>query len=219
MSESRIVWSYSGAKVFETCPRQYNEVKRLGKHPPQDTTATLYGKSVHKALEDYIVDAAPIPPQFSRFKRYADMVLDIKGDRYIEYKMGFTEDLKPCEFDGENVWWHGIPDVLIVNGKTAYILDWKTSKSARFADTGQLELLSVAAMLHHPEIQTVKGSLLFLVANDMVVADYKREDIPKIMSKWYGKINQIHAAIESDVWNPKSSPLCKFCPVDWCNYR
>lgn len=211
-----IVWSYSGAKTFENCPRQYNEVKRLNKYPPQDTQATLYGKEVHKALEDFLIEGKPVPDQFKRFAKYGEMVANIKGERFIEHKMGFTEDLKPCGFDDPGVWWHGIPDVLIVDGERAWLLDWKTGKSARYADTGQLELLAVATMLHHPQVKKVKAALVFLVADNLIEKTYTREQIPEIISVWYGKINQIEAAIESDVWNERPGPLCKFCVVTEC---
>jgi CRISPR/Cas system-associated exonuclease Cas4 (RecB family) len=219
MNESKIVWSYSGAKMFENCPRQYHAVKVEKRFQSKDTDATRFGKSVHKALEDYVRDGTPVPAEYTKYLKYADMLAGIKGERYLEHEMGFTEDLKPCEFHGNGVWWHGIPDVLIVGNKVAHIIDYKTGKSSRYADTGQLELLSVAAMLHHPNIQTVRGALLFLVADDMVTKEYTRAQIPEIMAKWYGKINQIEAAMNSGVWNPKAGPLCKFCAVEDCEYR
>lgn len=211
-----IVWSYSGAKTFENCPKQYNEVKRLNRYQTQDTHATLYGKEVHKALEDFLIEGKAIPAQFKQFAKHAEIVNNIKGERFIEHKMGFTEDLAPCGFDSPGVWWHGIPDVLIVDGNKAFLCDWKTGKSAEYADTGQLELLAVATMLHHPQVQKVKAALVFLVANTLVERVYTREQIPEIISVWYGKINQIQWSIEHDVWNEKPGPLCRFCAVKDC---
>ena len=71
----------------------------------------------------------------------------------------------------------------------------------------------MATFAKNPNVQKVKGALMFLVSKNVVKADFHREQFNTILSKWIGRIGQIEAAMENGVWNPRSSPLCNFCPV------
>lgn len=213
--------SYSAVKDFENCARKYHEVRILKRFKQQDTQATLYGTDVHKALELYLMEDTPVPPQFAHFQRFAEPVKGFKGEIKCEVKMGIRADFTPCEFFDKDVWFRGIPDVLVVNREkgTARVLDWKTGKSSRYADTAQLELLAGMVFSHYPEVHTVKGALVFLVANDVIKADFTREQYGQIMSKWVGKASTIEQALENGVWNASPGPLCKFCPVSDCPHN
>ena len=68
MSEQQVRWSHSALKDFEGCARRYHEVKVLKKYPFQETDATRYGVQVHEAIEHYIKDGTPIPPQYAQFQ-------------------------------------------------------------------------------------------------------------------------------------------------------
>lgn len=216
------MWSYSGHKTFQQCPRQYHEVKVLRKYKNPDTVATLYGKEVHEALEHFLRYDLPIPARFSKFVSYAEKIKALPGRHYVEYPMGITENGTYCKFDAPDVWWHGIPDVLVVNDNgVARVVDWKTSKNSKYADVDQLELLALATFAMCPEVHTVKGGLVFLVCGDFIKKTFHRKDFNLILSKWIGNIDRIKVATESGVWNPKQSPLCKFCPLPEtaCEYK
>ena len=211
--------SYSAIKQFENCPKQYHEVRILKRFKQEDTSATLYGTEVHKALELFIENGKPLPAHFAHYNKFVEPVAKLKGDIKCELKMGIRADFTPCDFFAKDVWFRGIPDVLSINGGTARVVDWKTGKSSRYADTAQLELLAGMVMSHHPEVQTVKGVLVFLVPGDVVQATFTRGQYGEIMSKWVGKASAIEAALEAGVWNAKSSGLCKFCPVTTCPHH
>ena len=217
----KLTHSYSAIKQFENCPRQYNEVRILRKFKSSETDATRYGTEVHKVLELHVLEGAPIPEKFKQFEPYAQIVKRMSGTILCEQKMGIRADFSPCDFFDPEVWFRGVPDVLVVNGETVRVGDWKTGKSSRYADTAQLELMAGMVFAHYPDVQRVKGALIFLVANDVVKADYTRDQFAEIMSKWAGKASQIEAAVESGVWNPRKGPLCKFCPVsaDVCEFK
>ena len=215
----KLTHSYSAIKQWENCPRQYHEVRILRKFKSQETDATRYGTEVHKSLEDYLMEDKPIPEQFSQFEGFANPIRHMAGTILCEQKLGIKRDFSPCDFFDPDVWFRGVPDVLVLNGNTARVLDWKTGKSSRFADTAQLELMAGMVFAHYPEVQKVKGGLVFLVARDFIKADYTRDQFAEIMSKWAGKAATIEAAVESKVWNPKSGPLCRFCPVNSCEYK
>lgn len=213
--------SYSSIKDFQNCARKYHEVRILKKYKQEDTTATLYGTAVHSAFEHYVKDGTPLPEAFQHYKHFVEPLTKIEGDIKCELKLGITADFKPCEFFAKNVWFRGLPDFLALNYEKgiARVVDYKTGKSSRYADTEQLELLAAMIMVNFPQINKVKGMLLFVVANDTVKAEYTREQLPEIFSKWAGRASMIEAAVESGVWNAGPSGLCKFCPVTSCEYH
>ncbi len=213
--------SYSAIKDFEGCPRRYHEVRILKKFKQKDTEATLYGTAVHKAFEDYIRDNTPLPESFANYKPFVEPLAAIEGDIRCEEKLGIRADFTPCGFFDKDVWFRGIPDYLAISksGKVARVADYKTGKSSRYADTAQLELMAAMVMSHHPSVDTVRGALLFVVVGDVIKAEYTRSQLPEILSKWAGRASAIEAAVDHGVWNPRSSALCKFCPVSTCDHH
>jgi hypothetical protein len=198
-------------------------VRILKKFKSQDTTATLYGTAVHSAFEHFIKDGAPLPETFANYKPFVEPLAAFGGDIRCEEKMAIRADFSPCGFFDKDVWFRGIPDYLAINksGKTARVADYKTGKSSKYADTAQLELMAAMVMMHHPEVDTVKGALLFVVANDIIKAQYTRAQLPTILSKWAGRAGAIEAAVDAGVWNARPSGLCKFCPLseDACEHK
>lgn len=214
-----ISWSFSGIKSFDQCPKKYYHLKVVKDYKETPHEATLYGSEFHKAAEEYIRDGKPLPPQFDYAKDVLDVLNNMKGDKHCEYEMGLTENLEPTGFKAENVWWRGIVDLAIIDKESgeARIVDYKTGKSARYADTGQLELMALATFKFFPEVQRVRAALLFVVCNDFIKATYTRDDVPALWEKWIGEYNKLKAAYENGVWNPRPSGLCrKHCVVTEC---
>ena len=213
--------SYSAIKDFEGCPRRYHEVRILKKFKSKDTEATLYGTAVHKAFEDFIKDHAPLPASFEAYRKFVEPLATLDADIRCEEKMGIRADFTPCGFFDKDVWFRGIPDYLAISrsGKVARVADYKTGKSSRYADTAQLELMAAMVFIHHPQVEKVKGALLFVVVGDIIKAEYTRAQLPEILSKWAGRASAIEGALEVGVWNARSSALCKFCPVSSCEHH
>jgi hypothetical protein len=217
---SDLKWSYSSLGLFQQCPRKYYHLRVLKDVKEPETTAILYGKEVHLALEEYIRDGKPIPPQFKEFTEVADMVKAIPGEKLCEYKMGLTKDIQACGFFDENVWFRGVADLLIINGETARVIDYKTGKSSEFADRKQLELMSLAVFKHFPKVRKVKAGLMFLVCNDFVKAEYEKKDAPITWLKWIQETDQLEKAHETGVWNPKPNFTCrKYCLIKDCEHN
>lgn len=217
----QLAHSYSSIKDFESCAKKYHEVRILKRFKQGDTQATLYGTEVHKACEEFIRDKKPLPTHFENYLPFVEPFAELSGEFHCELKMAIREDFTPCEFFDKGVWFRGIPDLLIVDREkgTARVVDWKTGKSSRYADTAQLELLAGMVFSHYPEVTKVRGALVFLVANDVVKAEFTRDQYAEIMSKWAGKADQIVQALGHGTWNPRPGPLCKFCPVHDCQHN
>jgi len=213
-------WSYSSISLFQQCPRKYHRMRVVKDivEPPQ--TYLIYGTEVHKAAEEYLRDGTPIPAKYAYIEPKIAPFKNIEGTMYCEHEMGVTKDLEPCGFYDKTVWFRGIADVLIINGDKARIVDWKTSKSSRYADKKQLELLSLLVFKHFPQIKSVNAGLVFLVVDDLVPAKFERSTEGEAWTKWLGETHQLDKAFETDVWNPRPNFTCNgWCPVDDCEHN
>ncbi len=182
----------------------------------------MYGTAFHEAAETYIRDGGELDPRFSYAKGALDALNAKEGDKLCEIKMGLTEDLEACSFWSRNVWFRGIADLLILNNdkKLAWVIDYKTGKSAKYADKGQLELMALATFKHYPEVETVRAGLLFVVSNDLIKDNYTIEQEETMWTKWLSKYSDMETAFENDTWNPNPSGLCKaWCPVLECPHN
>ena len=168
-------WSYSSLKVFQQCPKKYYHL-RIAKDVQQgDTEATIYGKEVHKAAEDYMRDGIPIPEKFAYMRPILERLERIPGNRYCEFEMALKQvqgEYVPCDFYDKDYWWRGIADLLIIDGDTAYMIDYKTSKNAKYADLKQLDAMAACVFKMFPDVKRIKSALLFVVSGEFVNKDH-----------------------------------------------
>ena len=217
----QIKWSHSSLKQFETCQRQYHEIKVLKKWPFEQHESALYGEQLHLAAELYVKDGTPIPPAFAFIKPTVDALLSKKGVKLPEYEMALSEDLEVCAWDSAAVWVRGIADLLIIDAEEgiAWCIDYKTG-SDRYPDKNQLDLMSLMIFKHFPEIQEVRSALLFVVKNSMVKHKVTRDQEEALWWKYRERVARIAECMDTGVWRPKQSGLCKkYCAVLTCEYN
>jgi len=215
-------WSFSKIKAFQQCPKQFYHEKVIKQYPFKMTEAIRYGDQFHKAAEKYIRDGEELPKRFLYAKDSLDALKRKRGDKLCEYRMGLTEDLEPCGFYEDNVWWRGIADLIILNQDQglAYVVDYKTGKSSRYADKGQLELMAMATFKHFPNVGTVRAGLLFVVCEDLIRSTYEQYEADTLWDKWMDNFQTMETAYKVDVWNPKPSGLCRqWCQVMECPHN
>lgn len=215
-------WSFSKIKAFEQCPRQFYHEKVLKEFPQKETAAMLYGTQYHEAAEFYIRDGTPLPERFAFSQKTLDRLNAMEGEKICEHEMGITENLQPCGFKDDDVWWRGISDLTVLNLDKAdsRVIDYKTGKSARYADKGQLELMAMALFIHEPAVNRVKAALMFVISKEFVPAVYNRSQVPELWDKWMKKFSRMESAFKTDTWNAKPSGLCKaHCPVLKCPHN
>jgi len=215
-------WSYSSLKTFEQCPKKYFHLKVAKDVKDEGSEATIYGQQVHKAAEDFIKLGTPVPEKFAFVRRTLEALNRIEGDKHCEMKMGLKltdTDYAPCGFFDKEVWWRGIADLVIIQGDTAYSVDYKTSKSARYADTKQLDIVAAALFVHFPQLKKIKSGLCFVVSNEFIKKDHFIEDRNKYFETFDPLLDRLTGAEDSGVWNPISGPLCRYCPVVHCEHN
>lgn len=212
-----ITWSYSSLALYQQCPKKYYHLKVKKDIKEELGEAIVYGNEIHKMAENFIANGVPIPEKHKQFEPALTSVLNMKGEKLCENKLGLTADLKPCGFFDKKVWWRGIADIIILQDDKATTIDYKTGKSSKYADLKQLELVSLAIFKHFPQVKKVKAGLMFLVADDLVKADYSADTQDELWGPWISDVGQLQASVENDVWNAKPNFTCRgWCPVTTC---
>jgi hypothetical protein len=217
-------WSYSSIKLFETCPRKYQAERVTKEVAYTDTDATIFGKEVHKCAEDFLNGTiSSVPPKFSFIQPYLSRLQAYPGEKHCEMELGVKKvdgRLEACGFKDPDVWFRGIADLVIINGDMGWIVDYKTGKSAKYADTRQLALMAAALFLKFPQLKKLKASLLFVVSKDFIKEDFQAEFGLSIFSELNGLLTHRETAYNTDTWNPRPNGLCrKWCSVKSCPHN
>ena len=99
-------------------------------------------------------------------------------------------------------------------GKTSFaMIDYKTGKNAKYADMKQLDLMAGALFVAYPELEEIKSGLLYVVSKEFPRKVHTRDKLDEYMSVFEDELYRLDAAMDNGVWNPKSGPLCGWCPV------
>lgn len=215
-------WSYSSIKTFEQCPKKYYHLKVAKDFKDTGSEATVYGTLVHKAAEDFINDGTPIPEKFGFIRPVVNAFSAIPGEKHCELRMGVAYDgaeYTPTTFFGKDVWWRGVVDLLIIDGAKAYLVDYKTGKNAKYADTQQLDIMAGAVFVHFPQVEKIKSALAYVVSNEFIKKEHKKELAKSYLSTFDESLDRLAAAAQHDVWNAKNGPLCGYCPVSSCEHN
>jgi hypothetical protein len=213
-------WSFSKIKAFEQCPKQFYHMRIAKDYAESETEAMLYGTAFHEAAEAYIKDGKSMPARFDYAVAALDSLKSKQGHKLCEYKFGLTKNLDPCGFDDGDVWFRGIADLIILDENSAWVVDYKTGKSARYADKGQLELMALTIFKHFPQIEKVRAGLLFVVSKDLIKDVYMRDTEKILWNKWLSDYSNMEQAFENNVWNPRPSGLCRrHCAVTECAHN
>ena len=214
-------WSYSSIKTFDQCPKKYYHLKVAKDIKDEPGEAADYGTAVHEAAELFIRDGTPIPQKFAFMRPIVEPLAAKHGTKHTEMKLGVRKTgtgYEPCGFFDKGVWWRGIVDLLIVDNHTAYMIDYKTGKSAKYADMKQLDLMAGAIFVHFPEVMKIKSALAFVISNEFPKKVHVREKLHEYLSVFNDELDQLDAAIGNGIWNAKTGPLCGWCPVTSCEH-
>lgn len=169
------------------------------------------GTRVHSNLENYAKsgDVTHLTPESNKYKNIVDRINSQSGDKYFEYMMAITADKAPCEWESEKLWFRGIADVLVVDGKTAYCLDYKTGKPK--SDPTQLMIFSLLTFAHFPEVEEVNTSFLWLAFDHITSMPFKRQFANSYWEGIEARVARVHESEATNNYPTKPSKLCNWC--------
>jgi len=211
--------SYSRMSTFENCQLQFEYLYVTKRVQDPGNEHTHYGTRVHESLELYgrERDDKHITRETVKFKPLVDRILSAKGEKYFEHQMAVDAQRNPCDWFSPDVWIRSIADVLVIDGDTAYCLDWKSGKPKE--NPTQLQMFACMTMLHFPEVQRVKTSFIWLNHDSVSEGTYYRKNFDLIWSGLEMRFKKIQEAVDLGVFQPKPSRLCKWCAARTvCSY-
>lgn len=211
--------SYSRLSCFENCQQQFDYLYVTKNVQDQGSVHTEYGVRVHESLENYAKaqDVSHLTLETKKFAPLVDTILRKSGDKYFEHQMAITAALQPCDWFASDVWIRSIADVLVVDGKKAYCLDWKTGKVKD--NPTQMQLFACMTMLHFPEVEEVKTSFIWLAHDKTTDATYPRSQFELLWEGLSKRFARVQETIDLGVFKAKPSRLCNWCAAkSICSY-
>lgn len=214
-----LAWSHSSLSGFDTCGRQYHEIKVLKNFQDKKNVASMWGDEFHKAAEKYLEKGVVLPANMTPYADYLDKFKDRPGRMLVEQQYALNTKLAPCSFFDKDVWCRGIIDVLMLNGNVAHVDDHKTGKN-RKKDMQQLIIFALLTFYHHPEIETVHAAFHWLQHKAIDSETFYRHQMPELWKRLMPVLSQYRRAFAVGVFQPKPSGLCKnHCAVATCEYH
>ena len=239
--------SPSGAGTFEQCPRRWRlrYVERLPDPPGEAALAGSFAHRVLELLmqrdpHERTVEIAKAIARAEWLGVEADpdfraLGFDETGSKHFRWKAWQAieglwaledpkaVDVRATEHDVEadlgGVPFRGIVDRLDEEGDGLVVTDYKSGKapSARFR-RGRLDqvLLYAAAVEQATGEMPVHARLLYLGQRPVGIK-VTREEIDSVVDKLAGTWAAINTACDTDEFEPRTGPLCGWCPyVDRC---
>jgi hypothetical protein len=213
-------WSYSTLEKYETCPRQFHEIKVLQNVVEGENEFQLWGKEVHTAFENCIDSRGetPLPAKMKHWQPLADKVLAMKGAQiFTEVKVALDSNFRMCAWDSEECWTRGVIDVLVIGKSSAIVLDWKTGKRK---PTEQLKLYAAYVFALYPHIEEVHTALVWLQDRRIDKDTIERRELSFIWQGFIERAARLRSAYGRESWPERPSGLCKnHCAVTACAYN
>lgn len=219
--------SYSRLNVFEQCQARFDYQYVSKRVQDQMNPAAAYGDRVHKTLESFAKAAKAGPEQLAAVKALAssdeekqtiarwgpvvDTILAKPGEKLFEHQMAVNRQLEPVDWFAKDVWLRSIADVLVVDGDTAYVLDYKSGKVKD--NPTQLQLFAAMAMWHYPQVTKVKTSFIWLMYDEVTNSHYERRFLGALWRALEPRFVHVQDTIELGVFKTNPSGLCPYCPA------
>jgi len=213
--------SYSRINTYKTCPLQFEKTVLNKEVPFESNDAMEYGNRVHKSLENYCRSSGQesmLTRETKKWQGIADMVLALPGAKQFERKITLLEDLEQTTWFDKAAWMRAILDVMVVDGDTALVLDWKTGKVR--PDMLQLHMFACIVFMVFPEVTTVKTAFIWLVHDETTQAIFRREHLDVMWKKIMEQCDAIQDSIDLGVFVATPSYLCNWCAARHiCAYK
>ena len=162
-----------------------------------------------------VIDGVPLPIKLRQHEKLAARFANAKGEKHGEMQLALNKKFEPRDWFAKDVWVRAILDLLIVRGKTAVLVDWKTGKRKERYD--QLRLSAAVLSRYMPEIETF--TLVFVWLKDGEVSDpvtITKAEMRGVWIEFLPRVKEMTDAIKTTTFPASPSGLCGWCPVTEC---
>jgi len=215
---SDVALSYSRLSTFEQCQAKFDYLYVTKSVKDKGNEVSEYGSRVHEVLELYGTGELDLDnlglegkQTLEKWGGIVDMINRKKGDKYYEFKMAIDVGRVPTGWYDSDVYFRSIADVLVVDGATAYCLDYKTGKVKD--NPTQLQLFAAMVFAHFPEVQKVKTTFIWLKFKKVDNTIYKRDHLEALWNGLQPRLDMVKEVVELGFFKTKPSGLCPWCPA------
>tara|TARA_B110000858_G_scaffold119295_1_gene136236 strand:+ start:31 stop:717 length:687 start_codon:yes stop_codon:yes gene_type:complete len=214
---SDIALSYSRLSTFEQCQAKFDYLYVSKTVKDQGNEVSAYGNRVHEVLELYGKDELPTPlgleakQTLQKWGGLVDKIKSKRGEKYYEYQMAIDKGRVPTGWYDGDAYFRSIADVLVVDGDTAYCLDYKTGKVKD--NPTQLQLFAAMVFAHFPNVQEVKTSFIWLKFDQVDNTIYKRDHLEALWNGLQPRLDMVKEVVDLGYFKTKPSGLCPWCPA------
>ena len=213
--------SWSHLDQFRTCPRQFHGKVVLKKFPFEESDAQKWGNYVHEHFEKAVKHGCPLPADiWDAHQPYIDTLMNMKGEKHAELKMGLDRSLEPCDYwDKEKVFLRAGVDFLNLGDRDAYIVDYKTGKVN--PKWGQLKLNALCVFHTYPHIEAVRVTFYWTQTKaESTPQLFTRSQVKELWDEVIPTLKQMKESYEADLWNERKNGLCRaWCPDVECIFN
>jgi hypothetical protein len=200
--------------MFEQCRKKYYHLKVTKDVKDSDSAFSHDGKAVHDAMFKRVLKGVALPLPMRVHEKWAAAFERRKGDKHGEMKLCLNNKFEPVDWFAKDAWVRAIVDLLIIDGDTATIVDWKTGKVR--IDWTQLRLTAAVLSQLMPEIK--KFNMVFVWLRDSKISSesISRSEIKEVWLDLLPRVKKIEVAKKTTDFPANDTPLCRYCPVHQC---
>lgn len=207
-------WTASSLNSYTTCPYKWFKERVTKEFTMPRGEAALWGERVHKALENAVNTGDDLPETYAKFKPLVAKVRSLPGEHLAEHKFAIDENFAPAPW--RSSWSRGIADLVVKQGDSCVILDYKTGKRK---PSDQLMLYAGYAFVHFPEVKRVHTGFIWLKEHKTDRAAYTRDQLPDIWGEFLPAVARMKKSFETGDFPKRPNGLCRaWCPVKNCKF-
>ena len=207
-------WSFSVLSLFEQCKKKYYHLKVAKDFKESDSSFSSEGKEVHDAMCKRVIKGVPLPLPIRHYEKWAAAFEKRPGEKHGEMKLCLNNKFEPVDWFAKDAWVRAIVDLLIIDGDTAVIVDWKTGKVR--LDWTQLQLSAAVLSRLMPEIKNFKLFFVWLRESKMCGMSMEKSDMKGVWMELLPRVREIEEAKKTTEFPAKESGLCRYCCITSC---
>lgn len=231
--------SASSMKTFEQCPKKYY-YNYIAKEERKQWDHFDLGNLCHKALEIFhliYMEEGTSKKSLSKLMShsFAEARKDFEGvnntiiaeakDLIQDYLKKVSSNGMPMVKGVETEFKFNVDSDVLIRGfldridilkdGRFHIVDYKTTKNARYLDPFQLLIYGMWLKQEYPSLEQFKASYILLRHGAKLKSyEFNSEDIEKCRKKVLAYAAKINASKKEDEWTPVPGPLC-----NWCDFK
>lgn len=226
--------SVSKTATFQSCKAKY-KFSYILKMPKKEYSYHLFGRFVHRVLEIFhlaYINGSTVSYDETMSASFNEAIQEVKNKitssqkdeafllltTYLS-KLPGSRDTKILSVEqtfnlpiNEGLTLTGMIDrVQLDNDGIYHVLDYKTSKSAKYLKNDLLQLLTYAYIIYteHPELTKVRVSYIMLrLDSEIITKEFELDEILSIKGIYEKYADEIHAEKE---FAPNPQVLCGWC--------